>query len=273
MPPHWSYSALHQYLECPLRYFFQRVLDLPVTSQPSSLVSGSSVHAALAEYHRTVKQGLPADRGKLHGIIIDTWNDRQAASTVTYKLGESKADDIAKAVALVEAYLRESPPENIVGIEQQLIATVSNSRGEMLSTPLMTVIDLVTAIDEGIAVTEFKTRARSYSDFETETSLQATCYAAAILETSGKLPRVDYVVLVKTKTPKIQRLQTSRTKEDIGRLGDIIQNVKHAIERDIFYPIENPIHCSGCPYRRQCREWGRSFSSTPTLADGDVHVG
>src|SRR6185437_10421017 len=166
MPNHWSYSALRQYVECTLRYFFQRVLALPVTSTASNLVGGSSVHAALAEYHKTVQQEQPTDIGKLHRIVLETWNDREAGK-ITFKAGETKEDGIAKAITIVDAYLREPPPENIVGIEQELYATVTNSRGEMLATPLMTILDLVTEIDEGITVTEFKTSARTYSDFET----------------------------------------------------------------------------------------------------------
>jgi putative RecB family exonuclease len=270
---HWSYSALRQYLECPLRYFFQRILNLPQASQAANLVVGSSVHAALAEYHRSIQQEEATDTGKLHRIVAKTWNERNETATISFKPGETKEDGIARAVSLLETYLKEPPPENIVGIEQELYATVTNSRGEMLPTPLMAVLDLVSEIDDGITVTEFKTSARTYSDFEAESSLQPTCYAAAIQESRGLLPRIEFVVLVKTKTPKVQRLQTFRTKADIGRLGDIIENVENAIDRDIFYPIENPIHCSGCPYRRPCREWGRSFSTTSTFAEGGVNAG
>ena len=49
--PHWSYSALRQYLDCPLRFFFQRVLALPEKSVSVNLVAGSAVHAALADYY------------------------------------------------------------------------------------------------------------------------------------------------------------------------------------------------------------------------------
>lgn len=45
--PHWSYSSISQYLACPLRYYFQRILCLPQPSINSSLVLGSSVHAVL----------------------------------------------------------------------------------------------------------------------------------------------------------------------------------------------------------------------------------
>jgi hypothetical protein len=58
----------------------------------------------------------------------------------------------------------------------------------------------------------------------------------------------------------VQRLQTLRSADDIGRLGDLIETVERAIQHDIFLPIENPMHCSGCPYRKPCRDWGRTMT-------------
>ena len=55
--PHWSYSAISQYLRCPLQYFFQRILGLPSRSIGLGLVLGSAVHAGLAEYHRRLMAG------------------------------------------------------------------------------------------------------------------------------------------------------------------------------------------------------------------------
>jgi len=265
--PHWSYSALRQYLECPLRFFFQRILALPEKSQPVNLVAGSAVHAALAAYHRSIQMNEPADPAKLHRIITETWAEREQKSPVVYKGEDTREDGIAKSVALIETYLKEPPPQNIIGIEHEVMASVANSRGEYLATPLMAVLDLITETKEEITVHEFKTSSRTFSEFEVETSLQPTCYTAAIRETTGMMANVEYTVLVKTKTPKVQRLNTIRTSEDIGRLGDLIETVEKAIEQDIFYPVENIIHCTGCPYRKPCREWGRSMTTTPETVE------
>jgi len=63
--PHWSYSSITQYLTCPLRYYFQRILCLPQPTLSSGLVLGSAVHAALAEYHRDLKDGKVPRRDRL----------------------------------------------------------------------------------------------------------------------------------------------------------------------------------------------------------------
>lgn len=81
---------------------------------------------------------------------------------------------------------------------------------------------------------------------------------------------MEFTVLVKTKTPKIQRLKTARNEDDLGRLGDLVENVERAVDNEIFYPIESPLNCSMCAFRQECREWKpqkRYSESTPELVE------
>lgn len=254
---HWSYSAISQYLACPLRFYFQRIQRIPQTSVSSSLVLGSSVHSALAEYHRTVQEDEPTDIPKLHRIIAEAWSKREKETRITFRDGESQSDLKDQAIALVELYLKEPPPEGIVAIEREIMAPLHNSQGEYLETPLLAVADLITEGNEELAVREFKTSSRAYSEMEAETSLQPTCYVNAVQEIYGHPATVEYTVLVKTKTPKVQRLTTVRTDEDLSRLGDIVETIERAIQANAFYPVETPLNCSTCPFRQPCREWSR----------------
>lgn len=254
--PHWSYSSISQYLTCPLRYYFQRILCLPQPTVGSSLVLGSAVHAALAAYHQDLKVGREPRRELIERAYRAAW-DRRDGTEIAFKDGETREDLSAQGMALVELYLKEPPPERIVAIEHDMIAPIHNSRGEYLEVPLFAVADLITATDDGLMVREFKTAARAYSESEAAASLQPTCYVNAVEEAFAEPTSVQYTVLIKTKTPKIQTLAANRTAEDLGRLGDIVEQIERAVQAEIFYPVENQIHCSTCPYRGPCREWGR----------------
>jgi putative RecB family exonuclease len=264
--PHWSYSAISQYLSCPLRYYFQRVLRLPQKTVGSSLVLGTAVHTVLAEYHRSIQKDKPTGIANLHQVYLESWVKRENENQVIYKNGENRADLMAKGISLIELYLQESPPTNFVAIEETIVAPLHNSRGEYLETPLVAVADLITEVDETVTIGEFKTSGRAYSVAEIETSLQPTCYVNAVLETTGVHATVEYTVLVKTKTPKLQRLTTVRYDDDLGRLGDIVENIERAIVANVFYPVESPLNCSTCPYRLPCREW------KPMEQSGRIHL-
>ena len=263
--PHWSYSAITQYLRCPLQYYFQRVLSLPSQTIGTGLVMGSAVHAGLAEYHRRLLMKENLDGSIIRKTFLECWNEKSRNQKILYRDGETQNDCIAQGVQLLDLYLQEPPPENIVSIEQRMLVPLCNSQGEYLERPLLAFTDLVTEANQELTVTEFKTSARAYSASDVESSLQPTCYVHAVRESLGREANVEYTVLVKTKTPKVQKLKTSRFPEDSGRLGDLVQAVERAVELEVFYPVENSMNCSGCSYRQQCREWGQRTQQSPNL--------
>ena len=266
---HWSYSSINQYLRCPLQFYFQRILRLPQPTVGTGLILGSAIHNALAVYHRYLMKNKEPVEQQVRQEFFETWLLRAEEQKVEYKANESQEDLIEQGLALLKLYLEEPPPQNIVAIEQRFLVPMHNSDGEYLETPLLAFTDLITKEDEVLKVTEFKTSGRSYGNFEVETSLQATCYVNAVIETTREMPLVEYAVLVKTKTPKLQRLKTSRTEDDLGRLGDLVQNIERAVSNEIFYPVETPLNCSTCPYREPCREW--KPKGTAAVAAMEVH--
>ena len=69
--------------------------------------------------------------------------------------------------------------------------------------------------------------------------LQATAYVHAIQQYFDEKPGIRYVILVKTKKPQMQIVETVRNDEDAARLGDLIQAVERAIDAEAFYPNES----------------------------------
>jgi len=252
---HWSYSAINQYLRCPLQYYFERVLRLPKPTVGSGLVLGGAVHEALAYYHNKLRKGHVANIQKVERVFAQAWISREADQQIQYKRGDTRVSQLAVGIGLLETYLQQPPPKNILHVEQELIVPLVNSQGEFLETPLVAVLDLITSSDDGIKVHELKTSARSYGQFDVDTSLQASCYAHASRSQFEVPVEVEFAVLVKTKTPKLQRISTVRFQEDSPRLGDLVENIERAVQLEIYYPIESPLNCSGCPFREPCREW------------------
>jgi putative RecB family exonuclease len=257
--PHWSYSAINQYLRCPLQFYFQRVLGLPVKSIGNGLALGGAVHEALADYHRKLQHNEPTSAGSVLEQFHDAWEQRESSEQITYRDGESKEDCVAQGVNLIEMYLREPPPTRIVAVEHELTVPIYNSQGGYLEKPLLAVTDLITVGEQQpLKISEFKTSGRAYSESEAHMSLQPTCYGHAVSESYGQEATVEFVVLVKTKTPKVQRLTTTREASDFGRLGDLVQTIERATELGIFYPVENTMNCANCAFRRPCREWSNA---------------
>ena len=264
--PHWSYSQIAQYQRCPLQYFFQRVAKLPEPFVSSNLVLGSAVHAALAEYHGCLQHGLDCPTNQVQTTFLETWREREERQPIEYRNSNNRAKAVDQGIALLELYLNEPPPENVVGVEQEFVVPLYNSQGEILEKPLVAILDLICENKDSLKVVEFKTSARRFSQVEVAMSLQVTCYMHAINEKYDRPVSLWYKVLVKTKKPQLQELMTERNSEDISRLGDLVQVVGRAIAAKVFYPIENAMNCSTCPYRQPCRQW-RGPSPMPHIPD------
>lgn len=260
MASHVSYSAIAQYLRCPLQYYFQRVLRLPIDRVVSGLVFGGSVHAALANYHRQLQQletgraGV-VQREDVYRALLDEYTRREQQARVVYSSGESRLGLIDEAMSLVEMYLATEPPAGILHVEQWVSAPLVTSTGQVLTTPLAAVADLVYGDVRQPIVRELKASRTPYRYADVDTALQGTCYAHAVEQTIGIRPRVEYAVLLRTQAPQLQTLFTSRRPEQMTRLADLVSTVQKAIAADVFFPIESSFNCSGCPFRSECREW------------------
>lgn len=266
--PHWSFSSVSQYMKCPLQYYFERVLKLPRKTKSDALVLGSAVHSALADYHRKLQAGEPVQPHQIHASYLAAWEEQASRGRVVAAGEKSVEDGRNLGIALVDVYLNEPPPLNIEAVERPMLSPIADSRGDYLEKPVLVVADLITRRDDGtLQVGELKTSGRAYSESEVATSLQPTFYANALYERTGEEPAVEYAILVKTKTPKIQRIEAVRTVSDYQRLGDLIGVVERAVAAEIFFPQESPMNCAGCSYFRECREWtgGRVRDEVPRI--------
>lgn len=109
--PHWSFSALNQYLRCPLAYYFERVLKLPKRTISDALVLGSAVHSALALYHRRLQSGEVVTAESIQQAYLDAWDGQVGEGRVVASSDKTLGDSRDLGKALVEVYLKEPPPK------------------------------------------------------------------------------------------------------------------------------------------------------------------
>jgi len=141
--PHWSYSQVSQFLRCPLQYYFERILKLERPFIPSAMALGSAVHEGLAEYHRHLQLNEPVPTGNVQETFLNAWQVSENRQFIQFKDKETKDELLAQGVALLDLYMQEPPPQNIVAIEEAMLVPLFTSSGECLEKPLMAVLDLL----------------------------------------------------------------------------------------------------------------------------------
>jgi len=263
-----SLSQVQTYLGCSLKYRFQYVEQIPKAWRTGAIAFGTSVHAAVEWFHRQRMEGATPSVQAVLEVFEADWY-AQNVEPLVFSEKESQDSLARKAGALLEVYLGASHGPAPAAVEQFFELDLADPEtGEVFDLRLKGVIDL---IEEGDVLVDLKTAARTLAAGDLERHLQLSTYALAFFLRSGTIPSLRLDLLLKTAKPRLERLTTSRTREDLAWTARLIKEVADAIQTEHFYP--NPSwRCSECEYFAHCQRW-RGWSPqpavTPAVVDGE----
>jgi len=249
-----SATKLDCYLQCPLK-FKLRYIDLIEPEEVSApLAFGSATHGTIKHVYRKLMAGQRLTIEEAEASFKQDW---EAQCCVPIRFNGSTAEELEQqGIALVRAYL-EAVPEPVVpvAVEKELCAPITN----LITGETITGIELhgiLDRIEPGNRPIELKTSSQSYSQLRVDISLQFSIYSYLIAY-NAQADKIegDYEIIVKTKTPKMQRLTTRRTARDFDRLFRTVQHVLRNIESGAFYPNRSHMFCPSCDYVPHCMKW------------------
>ena len=258
-PDHLSASQIIKFLMCPLSYKFAYVDRIETGTKSSSFALGTAFHTAAEQLHKHMMNGGVRAPKVYHDALGDSLKIECGNFDVQMKEDETPDSLITEGNRLMDAYreYRISQPAKLLAAEQRIERELVNpATGEILDVPFVAFLDLVEQNGHAIIVVDLKTAGRSYSQQDADTNLQLTCYGLLILLETGKAPsglRID--AIIRTKTPKVQSLATSRAETDYVRFFALARAVRAAIEGGHFYPNLG-WSCPTCEFGEHCRRWG-----------------
>ena len=263
--PHWSYSSLNQLLNlCSLQWFFDKVERLPRPFTPISLAMGSAYHRVMEFIALTRMEGKVPSESDTRALFHDLWEREGKEGPPLEKDEEQTPEDCAKQGAeLAAAYLKQvDPRERVIAINETFAVPVGSS-----DRPLIGEIDCVVEDAGGKALVDWKTSARRWPRDQADKSLQPTVYLYAHRQLQvGQLPGFRFDVVVKNKTPVVERNFTTRNPDDFRRLECLVDKAERVIANEVFYPSDQSFACNGCVHREPCRAWHRNQSRVISLA-------
>lgn len=246
-----SASKVGAYLGCPLKYRFQYVDKIDRPWRPAALAFGSSVHAA-AEWLR--KEQLAGRRPEAEAVlaVFDADWYAQNVEPLVFAKNDSKESLGAKGRAMLRLYVDHMLKRTPKSAEKRFtVDLVDPQTGEILDVRLSGIID---AIEDDGTVVELKTAGRTLEAGGLERHLQLSLYALASFLTDHQLPRLRLELLLKTKTPRLETHETTRTVEDLSWTVRLVEGVASASEAGHFFP--NPSwRCTECEYYAHCQRW------------------
>ena len=259
LPEYISPSAAKSYLGCSLKFYFERVLQLPAPTSPA-LHLGKAVHAALQAFHLARWRGGEDSPESVAAAFHHSFNElERKEGPVKWKDDKERAKSYEAGLRVLAAYLDS---DEVLKGKPVAVEVPLREEIEGLPVPLTGMVDLVTA--DMVAV-DFKSAAATpdpkQAAFDHE--LQLVVYQLLIEQASGRTPKsLDLIFLVKTKVPKVIRV--SSPPADKARKERAITMLRTAVEgiaSERFHP-QPGMHCSWCPYRNECAKWPASVVGT-----------
>ncbi len=258
--PHFSASQLGLLEKCGVAYDFRYNQGLKIA--PGALMhAGTGTHkSAETDLRHKIAEGelLPDD------VIPDLARDATLSNMETEGLQLDKGQSIAEAKGVaVDRAVR------LAGLHHHALAPTLEPthverkfRIKLDGAPR----DLIGFIDvqEKGRIRDLKTKSKSPSQGEADSSGQLSVYAAGHLAVEGVLP--DELVidaLVDTKTPKLVQVTTTRTKADIQILLNRITRAAEVVERGAFTPAPTDAWWCGprwCGFWAKCDFGGKGRS-------------
>lgn len=247
----FSVSQIQTYLGCPLKYRFQYIDQILRPWRPAALAFGSSIHAAAEWFHKERMQGRNPEVEQVIRVFDADWF-AQTIEPLVFSDKETKESLSEKGRAMLRLYLDQDSKAKPTAVEESFELDLADPEtGEVLAVRLRGIIDLV---EEGDTVVELKTAGRTLEQGGLERHLQLSTYALVFLLLRQQIPKLRIDLLLKTKTPRLERLLTKRSVEDLSWTARLIERTAGAIEAGHFYP--NPSwRCTECEYFAHCQAW------------------
>lgn len=257
-----SISQVQCYLGCPLKYRFQYVDKVPRPWRAATLAFGTSIHAAVEWFWRERMNGSSPAPSAVIDIFRADWH-AQNLEPLVFSERESREALAQKGEEMLAVYLAAAGPTEMVAVERAFSVDLWDPQtGEVLDVRLRGYID---QLEVGDVLVDLKTAARGLESGGLERHLQLSTYALAHVLEFGRIPRLRLDMLLKLKVPRLDRLETTRTVEELSWTAQLIRAVSVAIETEHFYPSPS-WRCSECEYFAHCQKWrGQEYAHAQPL--------
>ena len=254
--PHWSYSSLNTYLQCPMKYALRYIELAPEEHTGACFPFGRAFHSVLSE--RAIHGSeFTLDEAKDSFATFFKAETDAVESTLTYKPDESFDSCIAKAGDMLAVALENWQDDfTVKSVAESFSVTIPG-----VSHPFIGEFDMV--VEEGgneLCIVDWKTSSSRWPQGKADYERQATAYCYAYRSKYQHNPLFRYDVITKAKQPQIGNWYTTRSDEELSRFEELCQQVDKCVNAGIFYRNESQMNCADCPYRERCKKGGLKWA-------------
>lgn len=234
------------YARCPRQYRFKYVEGRAAERFSTNLAVGSAVGSAIAWWFDVRREGRDENVDEAVRVLRADLAAVLARPDVDWD-GDTPEGLSVQAEGLLRLFLERYGDLDVVRTEERVeLPLVDPVTGTSSPRPLVGFLDL-TLVD-GSCV-EIKTAARAYSESDIARNLQFGAYRA-VMRARG-VGALRLVVLVKTKTPKVQEVVLEADDGAVAWFMTAALDIESAIASGQFPPSPG-MACAMCDYTSTC---------------------
>ncbi len=224
----------------------------------SRMICGTAIHKALEVFYLNKMMGDKLPLNELQVVFAETWSQKvESCNHVRYKKGTDFESVLDEGKGLLESFYSQAPIEEkevILALEEPFSFEIKG-----IPVPVIGIWDKVSEDEYGnIVITDFKTAARAFSDYDIDENFQLSLYhmGAKSCGYAGREVILRFDTLIKTKEPKFMRFTSTRFAQDHLVMSKKIKMIWAAMEAGNYLPAsENSWMCSVCQYKSHCEKW------------------
>jgi len=236
---HFSASSLGNYDECPLKYKFGYVLNVPMFSTPAADLGGV-VHKVMEEMTKREKEGKKPDKKTALEMLGKFWDSS------SYQSKKKEEEDKKQAEKLIDTYLewQKTNKNEVVNVEMEF----SFKLGERTVKGR---IDRIEKTRDGeYLVIDYKTGYPKMNSKSIIEDLQINLYCLAILSKYGKLPQKASLFYIKPN----KMVDYLPTKESVEKQRKRFEQLIEGVFKEQFEATPSYDACKWCNFTDLCDE-------------------
>lgn len=258
--PHQSYSETRTYLSCKLKWYYQYVEHATPERISTALLLGIGVHASIElHYHRLMASEQMPKMDELLKAFDRAWDEQAQDIPVLYSRGQDRDSIREQATAMLEVFQASEhaqPTGQIIGLEEGFKTQLHPDLPDLAGR-----VDMITYEDAAneLLITDFKTSRSVWAPGQArDQATQLMLYAsgcADIAHDLGAKIALRFIVVTKTKQPKIEAIRVEVDPAQIDRCRKTLLAVFQSMQTGIVYPSPDPMSCVTCGYQKRCKDW------------------
>jgi putative RecB family exonuclease len=245
--PSFSHSKLATFDQCPLKYKFRYVDEIPPPIRSIELHLGDSVHRALEALYSAAQQDRTLTSDDLLELFQQKWDEGYTPDMRIVRKGTTAQTYLESGRKMLAAYHRRFHPFRqtvALELEEKFLFPISEEH-EMRG-----IIDRLARNEDGaLEIHDYKTSRRLPDDFQVQNDVQLALYEIAIRHRWPEAREITLIWHYLAFDKDIQVRKSPQQLETVKRntLGRI-----RRIEAAKVFPARVSALCDWCEYKEMC---------------------